>query len=172
MLDFIYACSVHQILLVTCYWRFRTTRELRCLSHYMPSNEMNDLDSDHSNSRTWIRVQSSEWHRDTPCLLSLVFQVEHWGLSHKGLSGRGVKLTFHFYLVAMSRRVKLYVHWPINKVCSNRWSCSCNRFLLYQGPKWLTGAALKRRITLHLILKLNILPEKGGKYRPQDYATK
>jgi hypothetical protein len=60
-----------------------------------------------------------------PASCPLVFQVDYWRLSHQGLSGRGVKLTFRFYLLAMSRRVELYIHLPISKVCFNRWSCSC-----------------------------------------------
>jgi len=111
-----------------------------------------------------------------PASCPLVFQVDYWGLSQKGLSGRGVKLTFNFYLVAMSRRVELFIHLPINKVCSNRWSCSCtwtcNRVLLRWCPKWLTDSVLTQRITLDFILKFNTFPKKGGKYISQDFATK
>lgn len=55
-----------------------------------------------------------------PASCPLVFQVDYRGLSDKGLSGRAVKLTVHFYLVALSRRVELYIHLSINKVCPNR----------------------------------------------------
>jgi hypothetical protein len=34
-----------------------------------------------------------------PASCSLVFQVDYRGLSHKGLRGRGVNLTFHLYMI-------------------------------------------------------------------------
>lgn len=35
------------------------------------------------------------------CLFPLVFQVDYWGLSHKGLNGWGVKLTFHLWFYSI-----------------------------------------------------------------------